>query len=171
MKQIATIIGLWVEGLLSYDEVIAWADDRILVSKCPENELIELSLKGPELCSKKPSYEFPAPRIFTFLERFALRAVWVDIESCSDMNRFMEWLIRACIGENFELPEVALGYHVDHYAWDCDDKPMAIQHLKNEMEKLLPKCYLFVSQLESECLPTQSKICFLPLTQSRCADS
>lgn len=156
MNEIATIVGIWKEGLLSDEEVIVWADEWILESECPEEEMIELSLKGPGACSKKPSYEFPVARRFSFTERFALRAANLNLENEAEINEFIEWLVRDYMGENLDLPEVSLGYHVDHYAWDCDNKPLAVRYLKEEMVVLLPKCIEFVAGLEAHCLTNQS---------------
>ena len=169
MNEIATIIGIWKEGLLSDEEVVVWADEWILESEYPEEEMIELSLKGPKACSKKPSYEFPSSRDFSFSERFALRAVNIDLDSNTDIDAFISWLTRACTGEDIDLPEVMLGYHVDHYAWDCDDMPHAVRHLKKEMAALLPKCTEFVASLEAQCLTSQSTTRLRRRTQQSCA--
>lgn len=169
MNEIATIIGIWKEGLLSDEEVIVWADEWILESECPEEETIELSLKGPKICSTKPSYEFPSGRDFLFSERFALRAVNIDLENSAEVEVFIAWLTRACMGEDLDLPEVMLGYHVDHYAWDCDNKPLAIRYLKKEMAVLLPKCVEFVASLESQCLTNQSTTRLRRRTKQNCA--
>lgn len=169
MSKISTIIGIWKEGILSSDDVIRWADEQILEIDCPGEPLIELSLKGPAECTKRPSYEFPDGRIFSFRERFALRVVNLNLDDESEVNEFIEWLTRDCMGENLDFPEVSLGYHVDHYAWDCDDKPLAIRHLKKEMSMLLPKCVEFVTSLESQCLTNQSTTCLRRRTQQSCA--
>lgn len=152
MTNIENVMGFWKEGFLTEEEVITWADQQILIEDEPSEALMDLSLKGPEFCSKKPSYEFPSAKIFSFSESFALRASKLNIDNVTEVEQFIEWLTRTCMGEDLDLPEVSLGYHVDHYAWDCDDWPLAIKYLKDNIQELLPKCRDLANNLGAQCL-------------------
>ena len=67
-------MALWLEGYFSEEEVIAWADSKILQNENDSSDsLIELSLKGPRYCSKLASDKFPTPNNFDFSERFAIK--------------------------------------------------------------------------------------------------
>ena len=55
-QKISIIVGLWFEGFFNEKEVVAWADKNILeMDDDIYDPLIELSLKGPVQCVKKPS--------------------------------------------------------------------------------------------------------------------
>ena len=83
---------LWKIGLTSSDNLIAWVDNIILSSTNPEQELVELSLNGPDICLKRPSYDFLArPAELSFSEEFCLRASVLDISSMESTNLFIKW--------------------------------------------------------------------------------
>lgn len=114
MNKISIVMALWKEAYFSESEVIAWADAEILKGKSdPEDSLIELSLKGPGYCSKLPSYEFPASRELSFSERFAVRLESLNWVSEKAVMEFIEWVSRASLGEDLNIPEVLLGYLLD----------------------------------------------------------
>ncbi|RBO82655.1 hypothetical protein [Marinomonas aquiplantarum] len=137
MSHIENVMGLWKEGFLTNEDVIAWADQQILIEDEPSEALMDLSVKGPEFCSKKPWYEFPSAKTFSFSESFALRASKLDIENNTEIECFIEWLIDASMCEDLELPEVSFGYNVDHYAWNFQ---LAIKYFKENIQELLPNC-------------------------------
>jgi len=140
MSNIENVMGFWKEGILTEAEVIIWADQQILKEDDPSEAMMDLSLKGPAFCSKRPSYEFPAARNFSFSEAFALRASKLDVENITEVERFIVWLSRACLGEDLATPEVTFGYNVEHYTFACNDWPLAIEYLKDNIQELLPKC-------------------------------
>jgi hypothetical protein len=114
MNKISIIMGLWKEGYFSESEVVAWADNEILKNKGDlDDSLIELSLKGPMLCSKLPSYIFPGPRKFNFSERFSIRLEKLNWNSEQSVNEFIDWASRAAMGEDLNIPEVLFGYCLD----------------------------------------------------------
>jgi hypothetical protein len=115
-RKISIIMGLWSEGFLSDSEVKSWADKQILNSdEDLYDPLIELSLKGPEVCVKKPSYEFPSRMKFTFREKFAIRLAKLNLESAEEKKQFINWTARHAMGEDQNIPEVQFGYQLDHY--------------------------------------------------------
>jgi hypothetical protein len=44
------------------------------------------------------------------------------------------------MGEEIALPEVALGYQVDHFLNDCDDSCLAMELVRKELPARLPRC-------------------------------
>jgi len=120
-------MALWKEAYFSEQEVIAWADAEILKSESDiEDSLIELSLKGPVYCSKLPSYQFPASRKFSFSERFAVRLEALNWSSEKIVMEFIEWVSRASLGEDLNIPEALFGYLLDEEFCYDEGNPLAL---------------------------------------------
>ena len=115
MKSISTVMALWEEGYFSEKEVVAWADSQILKTENDlEDSMIELSLNGPGYCAKLASCVFPAARVFSFPERFAIRLEALDWDSNDAIMEFIDWSSREAMGQYFKVPEVLFGYRLDH---------------------------------------------------------
>jgi hypothetical protein len=133
-QRISIIIGLWSEGFFSESEVISWADKSILeMDDDIYDPLIELSLKGPARCIKKPSYEFPDAKEFSFRERFAIRLTKLDLSKQEDIREFVKWAARNAMGEDLDIPEVQFGYQLDHYL-DYDEIDPIVHFERNVHE-------------------------------------
>lgn len=141
MRSIENTLALWVEGVLSSMDVVAWADREIQRQQTPPYALMELALHGPETCLKRSQADFaPRPAKLTFEERFALRAHATDLQAEASLARLSEWASRACMGEDLSSDFVALGYYLDHLLSDCHDKEAACEYARREVPKLLARC-------------------------------
>ena len=146
-QRISIIIGLWLEGYFTEKEVIAWADKQILEIKDDiYDPLMELSLKGPSTCAKKPSYEFPSAIEFSFKERFSIRLTKLDQTNHEAVKKFVYWVARNAMGEDHEIPEVQFGYQLDHY-FDYDEIDPVVHFERNvheyfESSQMLVKSFL-----------------------------
>ncbi len=135
-QKISIIVGLWFEGFFNEKEVVAWADKNILeMDDDIYDPLIELSLKGPVQCVKKPSYEFPSRKEFSFRERFAIRLTKLDLANHEDVKNFVTWVARNAMGEDHDTPEVQFGYQLDHYL-DYDEIDPVVHFERNVHEYL-----------------------------------
>jgi len=135
-KRISIVLGLWSEGFFSESDVISWADKSILeMDDDIYDPLIELSLKGPGKCVKKPSYEFPSAKVFSFRERFAIRLTKLDLSNHEDIKQFVTWVARNAMGEDHDIPEVRFGYQLDHYL-DYDEIDPIVHFERNVHEYL-----------------------------------
>jgi len=141
MNSIERVLTLWEIGVLSSDDVIAWADSQIVASVNPESILFDLSLYGPEVCLKKPMGEFPAdPQRLSFIEEFSVRALVADLSSDETLLQFAKRVASSAIGEDLDEPFVRFGYQLDHLINDCDNTPAAIQLVRDELPSMLSRC-------------------------------
>ena len=109
-------MGLWAEEYFTDSEVISWADKQIMeIDGDIYDPLIELSLKGPRICVKKASYDFPDRMAFSYQQSFAIRLVRLDLSARPDVRKFISWVASNAMGEDRQSPEVLFGYHLDHY--------------------------------------------------------
>lgn len=141
MESIKRILTLWNIGLISSDEVIAWADEQILASRCPAYELLELSTDGPEACLKRPEYEFYVrPFSLSFVEELSALALATDTSSDAAVLELARWAAYHAMGEDLDDPFVMFSYRLDHLLDDCNDPSGAIQLLRDQLPLMLPRC-------------------------------
>ena len=139
MRPIERVIALWKIGILSSEEVVAWADREILGSECAPQEVIDLSVYGPAKCMRNPEFEFHAGFVaLPYATEFALRAAALLLSSTESVMDFCRWCARAAMGEERQSPEVSFGYKVDHLLYDCGLEDEAAQYVRCELPKLLP---------------------------------
>jgi hypothetical protein len=139
MRPIERVVALWKLGLITPDQVIAWADREMLQCESPSQEVLDLSLEGPARCVHKPEFEFPAgPIILPYATEFALRSAAADLSSDNSLLEFCRWCARAAMGEELQLPEVAFGFQVEHLLYHCEDTQGAMQYARVELPKLFP---------------------------------
>jgi len=156
MRPIERVIALWKIGILSDEEVVAWADHEILQSECTPQELTDLSLCGPAKCTRKPAFEFPAgSTTLPYVTEFALRAAALSLSSAEKVLDFCRWCARSSMGEELQCPEVSFGYKVDHLLYDCNLEEEALQYVRSELPELLPSFSAVVAPY-LEVLPNQS---------------
>ena len=137
---IKRVLALWRLGLLSSAEVVAWADRMIMNSNEIGEAITELSLKGPERCRELPRADFPHPDPLSFLDAFSLRVSALDTSSVPELCRFVEWLSRACMGEELSVLEVKFGYYVEHLWGDCNDMQAAASYVRQHLPEFLQRC-------------------------------
>lgn len=150
-QQISTVMGLWQERYLSSKQVIEWAD--LLIAHIEySDELFMLSTKGAEACAKLPAYDFPRARELTFKQSVALRAMRISLEDVKELALFCEWLAKESIakGECYSR-EAELGYKLDHYMWECNDKSHALEYAKSELLLMRKQHCKVVSYIEKNC--------------------
>ncbi|WKE66969.1 hypothetical protein PVT67_06960 [Gallaecimonas kandeliae] len=120
-------------------EATDWADAQLLNESENFDHISTLSLKGPSYCLKLPSYEFPGPRKFTYIEEFALRTKILVPKNEDEKSRFLNWLSSECMGRDIKIPEVYFGYLIEHYFFECDDLAFANNFLEEQLKILIPK--------------------------------
>ena len=142
---------LWKIGLTSSDNLIAWVDNIILSSTNPEQELVELSLNGPDICLKRPSYDFLArPAALSFSEEFCLRASVLDISSMESINIFLKWATSYCMGENLDDPLVMFCYKLEDLGGTHNGSQKQILFLSENIQNLMPYCLEFANTIFSQ---------------------
>lgn len=149
-SKVPTILALYHIGFMSNDEVIKWADDKLLNDEDVFDYVQLLSLHGPEYCVKLQNHEFPDKREFTFFEGFSIHTVSLDLNSEESIKKYVNWMIYESLGLDIELPEVKFGYYLDHYFSECDDKEYAHNYLIEEIEKFKPRCKEVFDEIMNE---------------------
>lgn len=139
MSRIPTVLALYNLGFLTEKEVTDWADAQLLNESENFDHISTLSLKGLSYCLKLPSYEFPGPREFTYIEEFALRTKNLDHKNEDEKSRFLNWVSSKCMGRDIKIPEVNFGYLIDHYFFECDDLAFANNFLEEQLKILKSK--------------------------------
>ncbi|WP_260447005.1 hypothetical protein [Nostoc sp. 2RC] len=76
---LAIALTLWNIGLVSEQNLIAWADAQILAIEKPADDLLEITTKGAKVCLKKGLIE-TLPIALGYSEEFFIRAYLLDIE-------------------------------------------------------------------------------------------
>jgi hypothetical protein len=132
------ILGAWRERLVTDASVISWAD-RVIASmaaaELPE-WLMDLSVRGPARCMAGPSNEFLEVPFLAFLESFAVRVSLLEVDATGQVDAFIEWISRAAMGEDLDVPEVKFGYQVEHLLGDCERLDLAREYVRTELPKL-----------------------------------
>lgn len=145
------VLTLWKAGLIPSSSVVAWADEEILRIDHPAQELLDLSLDGPEQCLKRAEFEFPVrPVDLNYLTGFAFRAVSTALESSESCLAFANWAARTAMGEDLDVPEVVLGYQLDHLLDDCGDDAAAVTLVRDELPRFLPNCRATVTEFMAQ---------------------
>ncbi|BAY66711.1 hypothetical protein NIES22_68550 (plasmid) [Calothrix brevissima NIES-22] len=134
---------LWNIGIVSEQNLIAWADAQILAIEKPADDLLEIATKGAKVCIKQGLIE-TLPIALGYSEEFFIRAYLLDIECDSATKSFIAWVAHNCCGST-EIPEAVLGYHLEHLYCDCEDVDAAISLLRAELPKIMPRCESFAT--------------------------
>ncbi|MFS1422202.1 hypothetical protein [Shewanella sp. 10N.286.48.B5] len=134
---IPAIMAIYQEGFLKDEEVVSWADKKIMAEAEPFDFYYMLSLKGPKYCLAKPSHEFPLPKSLTYSERFALRASALDMTSKAECENFRRWVASASLGEDLEKPEVIFGYYIDEDFFCTDNHVKGLAYFNKELPQLI----------------------------------
>jgi hypothetical protein len=141
MRSLENTLALWVSGLLSSEEVVAWAGRQIARLDEPPMELFDLVSDGPEKCLKRAQIDFPPrPYCLPYAHAFSVRAVSLDLASEESVLAFADWAARSCMGEDLSNPFVRLGYRLDHLLNDCNDPIGATAFVRTELPSLLEYC-------------------------------
>jgi hypothetical protein len=104
---------------VSEQSLIAWADAQILAIEKPADDLLEVAAKGAKVCLKQKLIE-TLPIALGYSEEFFIRAYLLDLECDSTTQSFIAWVSRNCDGST-EIPEISLGYHLEHLYCDCEN--------------------------------------------------
>ena len=141
MRSLENTLALWVSGLLSSEEVVAWAGKEIIRLEQPPMELFDLVSDGPEKCLKRAEFDFPPrPTRLNYLQAFSVRAVSLNLASEEAVRQFANWAARSCMGGDLSNPLVQLGYQLDHFLDDCHDTEGAKTLVHTELPSLLDYC-------------------------------
>ena len=114
------VLGAWQDQLLRDDDVRSWAYEvlkDVPAAELPE-WLLDLATLGPSACMNRPSSDFlHVPRL-DFASGFSLLVQASNFADIADLDAFITWTSRACIGEDLARPDVRFGYQLDHYMND-----------------------------------------------------
>lgn len=127
--------------LVTYEQVVAWADEQILACEQPDPLLFDLSLEGPGRCLRMPEGEFPAkPRRLTYAQAFAAKAVSLRLEDDVAALDFAQWAAARCMGDDLDNAFVQFGYLLDDLLDDPLRAPGAIDFLRERLPDMLSEC-------------------------------
>jgi hypothetical protein len=141
MRSLENTLALWVSGLLSSEDVVAWAGKEIIRLEQPPMELFDLVSDGPEKCLKRAEFDFPPrPPRLNYLQAFSVRAVSLNLASEEAVQQFASWAARSCMGGDLSNPLVQLGYQLDHFLDDCRDTEGAKTLVRTELPSHLDYC-------------------------------
>lgn len=105
------VLAAWRENLLTDAQVAEWAAEEL--DATPANDLpewlLDLCMYGVAQCMTRPSSEFLDVPDLTFAERLAIRVRKLDLSRSDHMEEFVDWVSRACMGEDLDRPEVSFG--------------------------------------------------------------
>jgi len=124
-------------GVASADEVQSWAESELLGiadARDIPGWFIDLAQYGPE---RLDDVSLPWRTLPPFQTRFALHAIRVDLGSHAAVARFAHWLAGAAMAEDPDLPEVTLGYVVDHCLDDMGSIDLAVQRIRESLPSML----------------------------------
>ena len=141
MNPISAALTLWQAGLASSAAIVDWADSEMVRIESPPQELIDLSLTGPERSLKQPERDFSArPLSLTYEEELGLRAMFLDPSSSAELSAFVDWASKECIGLDVTSEVVQFGYHLDHLISDCEDRAGAMSLARERLPSLRTSC-------------------------------
>ncbi|RCX03546.1 hypothetical protein [Marinomonas foliarum] len=154
---------------MSSCEVIAWADEEIKAVDEPSDDLITLSLKGPEMLTKLPGDEFPRSTNLPYEKIFAIKASILDTSIKEERDKFISWMLGSCRGLSLDIPEVRLAYDYEHISWDCDNPKKADEMFDESFRNMLSNWNEQTEELEGKCLTNQSTTRILRRKQRSCS--
>jgi hypothetical protein len=133
------VLAAWQEQLVSSRQVVSWADRAIEEAEPGQIPpwLFDLSGQGPEVCLKRPSYDFVDVPDLEFAMRLAIRAAMLDPTNRAQVTSLVHWLSRTCIGEDLSRPEVQFGYQVDHLWADCGRLDLAQELVREQLPAIV----------------------------------
>jgi hypothetical protein len=98
--------------------------------------LLDLVMYGPARCTSRPSSDFIAVPFPTFLRACSLRANVLNLDDTREVEVFVKWASRACMGDDLDEPAVQFGYQLDHLWGDCDRMDLAIALVRSDLPSL-----------------------------------
>jgi hypothetical protein len=132
------VLAVWRENLLTDAQVADWAAEAL--DATPANDLpewlLDLCMYGVTACMNRPSSEFLDVPLLSFAERLAIRVRKLDLSRSDQLEEFVDWVSRACMGEDSARPEVSFGYYVDHLWGDCRKMDEAQAYVRKELPEI-----------------------------------
>jgi hypothetical protein len=129
------LIYAWRVGLTSSEAVVEWADHQIAAT-LPEDLpewLLDLSMYGPDKCMRRPSRDFIEVPTWSFERALAIRARLLNVEDDAQIEQFVRWVSRACMGHDLDARAVQFGYELEHVWGDCDRMDLAVQLVRTDL--------------------------------------
>ncbi len=115
-KNCEFLIGYWRLGCIPAEALVDWAD-RVLTAADTGTDVpywvIALSLKGPAEFLNGDDDERVDELALSFIDAFDAMIEAFDPDREEDVDLFMRWIARACIGEDLGPYPVQVGYGVD----------------------------------------------------------
>jgi hypothetical protein len=128
----------WRLRLLDDDTVRAWSHrmlERISGDDVPD-WLFDLATLGPHVRSARPSAEFIDVPWLDFGFEFSLRVRTLDTGNHVEVDEFLSWIMRACMGLDTSRPDAAFGYWLDHLYDDGERPDLAREELLRKLPAL-----------------------------------
>ncbi len=152
MATMQTTLALWIDGILTDEQVVQWADREILSNDITDDQVIELSLNGPCKFLNRAQLLFEVyPPQLRWSERFSLRAVKVDLSSDDSVKKFRDWVLNTIFSDFASLTEdgafYSFGLMIDHLLNDCYDEDKANDSIRENLPLLLPECKQTVAKM------------------------
>ncbi|MCB9886045.1 MAG: hypothetical protein H6838_11155 [Planctomycetes bacterium] len=130
------MLDAWRAELVTDAEIRSWAESEMMaISDAGEMPtwLLDLVTHGPGSVVEQ-GHDWR--RTAEFGVEFAFASARVDLADRGGVVRFARWLAGASLGEDLDLPEVVLGYQVDHYL-DQGDVDLAVQCVREGLPGIL----------------------------------
>jgi hypothetical protein len=152
MATMQTTLALWIDGILTDEQVVQWADQEILSNDIANDQVIELSLNGPRKFLNQAQLLFKVyPPQLRWSERFSLWAVKVDLSSDDSVKKFRDWVLKTIFSADISLTEdgdfYSFGIMIDHFLIDCKDADKANDFIRKNLPLLLPECKQTIAQM------------------------
>ena len=135
------ILAAWRDRLVDDDDVRTWslgALDTIPPADSPD-WLLDLCASGATTCMSKPSADFLHVPFLDFPSAFSLHVQTCNLADQTETDALVDWISRACMGEDLDRPEVRFGYLLDHDLNDCGRPDWARDRLDKELPALHPR--------------------------------
>jgi len=132
------VLAAWRENVLTDAQVAEWAAEALEATPAKDlpEWLLDLCMYGVSACMNRPSSEFLDVPFLSFAERLAIRARKLDPSRSDQMAEFIDWVSRACMGQDLGRPEVLFGYYVDHLWSDCGKMDEAQAYVRKELPEI-----------------------------------
>lgn len=129
------LIDAWREGLASSEAIVEWADRQIAATPTDDlpEWLLDLSMYGPDKCMRRPFQDFIEIPTLSFERAFAIRARLLNVEDDAQIDQFVRWVSRACMGHDLDARAVQFGYELEHVWGDCDRMDLAVQLVRTDL--------------------------------------
>ena len=140
-----SVLSWWMEGFITVADVKRWADVQIASIDpldLPE-WLMTLSLDGPD---SELGAAGPQRQRLDFVARLHALVELTSPRDTAAVHQLARWVSCAAMGEDHALPEVSIGYAIDH-AFAYGSTEDAIELARQALRTLKPGCTAIAAAL------------------------